>query len=366
MRDPALPPTGARVLVVDDDPANRDVLAQELELLDLEPQTVADGHAALALLAVDPPDLVLLDVMMPGIDGFSVLAEIRGDPALRHLPVVMISALDDLASVVRAVELGADDYLTKPFEPVLLRARVHASLARKRWADQEALYLARIEGQLAEIRRERERADRLLHAILPAPAVDELKRTGRITPRRHDGVAVLFADLVGFTAWCEAHPAEEVVEQLGRLVVACEDIVAEHGLEKIKGVGDGIAVTANLLKPSVDPVGACVACGFAIMAAARSVHPDWGMRIGIDWGSVVAAVVGRSKFTYDVWGDAVNVACRLSGLGGTEALHLTERARAMLGDAVPAVSLGPVAVRGRGEMEVWRCLQPGREPHRAR
>lgn len=339
-----------RVLIVDDDAANRDLLEQELEGMDCAPVSAADGMAALALLEADPPDLVLLDVMMPVMDGFSVLSAIRGSPALRNVPVVMISALDDLASVVTGVELGADDYLPKPFEPALLRARVQTCLEKKRWRDREAAYLREIEA-------ERARADRLLHAILPAPAVEELKRTGRVTPRRHEDVAVMFADIVGFTRYSEAHPPERVVAELERLVVDCEACLGRHGLEKIKGVGDGVAVTANLLLPNPDPVGACLRCGLEMVARLRAEHPEWRMRVGIDAGSVLSAAVGRVKFTFDVWGDVVNVASRLSGLGTEEALHLTDRARVRLPD--PAVfaleSLGPVAVRGRGDMVLWRC-----------
>lgn len=345
--NPPLP----QILVVDDDAANRDLLEQELEFMGCAAVCAADGAAALALLETVPADLVLLDVMMPVMDGFAVLSAMRGRPALRDVPVVMISALDELASVVTAVELGADDYLTKPFEPTLLRARVSACLEKKRWRDQEAAYLR-------EIEQERERADTLLHAILPAPAVAELKATGRVTPRRHENVAVLFADIVGFTRYSERHAPEAVVEDLERLVVACEDCLSCHGLEKIKGIGDGVAVTANLLLPAADPVAACLRCGLEMLEKLREWHPEWRMRIGVDAGGVVSAAVGRSKFTFDVWGDVVNVASRLSGLGTEEALYLTERARKRLDDpnAFRLQSLGPVAVKGRGEMRLWRCL----------
>ncbi|EKV29487.1 response regulator receiver sensor signal transduction histidine kinase [Caenispirillum salinarum AK4] len=340
-----------RVLIVDDDAANRDLLEQELEAMDCDPLLASDGMAALAMLEDDPPDLVLLDVMMPVVDGFSVLAAMRGSARLRDVPVVMISALDDLASVVAGVELGADDYLTKPFEPALLRARVQACLEKKRWRDREAAYLREIEA-------ERARADALLHAILPAPAVTELKATGRVTPRRHEDVAVLFADIVGFTRYAEAHPPEQVVEELERLLDACDGCLDRHGLEKIKGVGDGVAVTANLLLPNPDPVGACLRGGLDMLSGLRAQHPHWRMRVGIDAGPVLSAAVGRTKFSFDVWGDVVNVASRLSGLGADEALYLTDRAWRRLGSGASTFSfeaLGPVPVRGRGDMVLWRC-----------
>ncbi len=155
--------------------------------------------------------------MMPEMNGYQVLERLKADDLLRHVPVIMISAISELDSVVRCIELGAEDYLPKPFNSVLLRARIGASLERKRLHDREATHLA-------EIERQRGRADQLLHAILPAPAVRELQTAERIAPRRFEDVAVVFGDLVGFTSYCERHPAEEVVANLDRLAIDLERI----------------------------------------------------------------------------------------------------------------------------------------------
>jgi adenylate cyclase len=184
----------AAILVVDDNEDNRYTLVRRLEregYRDLA--TAADGREALDRLAAGAFDLVLLDVMMPELDGIETLARVKADPGLRHVPVVMISAATDLDRVVRCIELGAEDYLPKPFNRVLLRARVGACLERKRLHDAEASHLAEIEAQ-------RRRADELLHAILPAAAVGELKASGAVRPRRHEDVVVLVADVVGFTS----------------------------------------------------------------------------------------------------------------------------------------------------------------------
>jgi CheY-like chemotaxis protein len=131
--------------------------------------------------------------MMREMNGYEVLERLNADEVLRHVPVIMIWAISKLDSVVLCIELGAEDYLPKPFNSILLRARIGASLERKRLHDREAEHLA-------EIERQRARADQLLHAILPAPAVAELKANDRITPRRFESVAVYFGDVVGFTA----------------------------------------------------------------------------------------------------------------------------------------------------------------------
>lgn len=344
----------ARVLIVDDDPTNRDVLEQELELIGCTALSAAGGRAALELLNRQEVDLILLDVMMPDLNGYAVLREIKGNPTLRHLSIIMISARDDLDSIVRCIEMGADDYLPKPFEPLLLRARVGSCLERKRWRDQETLYLKQIKMQLSEIEHQRRRADQLLHIIMPASAVEELKATGRISPRRHDGVAVLFADIVGFTAYCESHPPEIVIANLDRLITDCEDLIASHGLEKIKTIGDGIVATANLLQGHRQPVEACIGCAQAITAAAHRNSARWDMRIGIHIGTVVAGMVGRSKFSFDLWGDTVNVAARLSGLGAGGGIYLSEDARRALGNGFRGQALGPVYLKGKGEVLAFR------------
>jgi class 3 adenylate cyclase/CheY-like chemotaxis protein len=345
----------ARILIVDDEPFNRDVLVQELELLDHEAVTAIHGRDALARLADETVDLILLDIMMPEMDGFAVLRRLKDNVRLRRIPVIMISALDDIDSVVRCVELGADDHLPKPFDPVLLKARIGACLEKKRWHDQEVAYLARIERQMQEIERERARADRLLHAILPPSAVAELKARDCVTPRRFEQVAVLFGDLVSFTPYCECHPAEEVVANLDRLTRACEDLVSSHGLEKIKTAGDCVVATANLLEPHPDPVLASVRCAFAMGEAARANPAGWQIRVGIHVGPVVAGVVGQSKFTFDIWGDTVNVAARLSDYGAKGAVYLSDPAWRQLNGRARGQPLGPVALKGKGAIEIWRC-----------
>jgi DNA-binding response OmpR family regulator len=134
----------ARILVVDDNEDNRDVLRRRLQRQGYAVEQAADGAAALAWLAAGGFDLVLLDVLMPGLDGFEVLSRIKADAATAHVPVIMISALDDMSSIVRCIEAGAEDYLPKPFDPVLLRARIGASLEKKRLRDAEREYLERV------------------------------------------------------------------------------------------------------------------------------------------------------------------------------------------------------------------------------
>ncbi|MCC2671705.1 MAG: two-component hybrid sensor and regulator, partial [Armatimonadetes bacterium] len=229
-----------QVLVVDDNEGNRDLLTRWLTREGYAVTAVEDGLRALAHLRDKPCDLVLLDVMMPALNGFEVLQRLKADEKLRHLPVVMVSALAEIDSVVRCIALGAEDYLTKPFNPVLLRARVGACMEKKRLRDRELCYIQQIE-------REKQRADELLHVIFPRQIVEELKSTYTVKPQVHENVAVLFCDVVGFTPYCERSDPEEVIANLQQLIEAYEELVLRHDMQKIKTFGDSFMATAGLL-----------------------------------------------------------------------------------------------------------------------
>ncbi|HEX5079076.1 MAG TPA: adenylate/guanylate cyclase domain-containing protein [Geminicoccaceae bacterium] len=346
MSEPAAEPA---ILVVDDNDDNRYTLTRRLRRQGFNALTeAASGRQALEELAGQPFDLVLLDVMMPEMNGYEVLERLKADEKLRHIPVIMISALSELDSVVRCIELGAEDYLPKPFNTVLLNARIGASLERKRLHDRERAHLA-------EIDRQRQRADELLHAMLPGPAVEELKASDRVEPRRFNDVAVLFADVVDFTRYCDRNPPELVVANLDHLASTFEDITSAHGLEKIKTVGDAFMATANLLDPHADPVMASLRAAFDLAEAARRAPAGWRMRSGIHIGPVVAGVVGSRKFSFDLWGDTVNLAQRLSSLGSEPAVHLSAAAWARVAERASGDSLGELDVKGKGNVEVVRC-----------
>lgn len=337
----------SRVLVVDDEPFNVDLLEQELELLGHSTIAARDGREALDRLTAGGIDLVLLDVNMPGLDGFAVLARMKEHSAWQHIPVVLISAMTDMASVVRGIELGAEDYLPKPFEPLLLKARISACLERKRLHDQEAAHLA-------EIERQRARAGRLLHAILPAPAVAELEATEGVSPRRFEEVVVSMSDVVGFTTFCDANSPDRVMANLQALALAFEAIAAREELEPVGMAGDAFLAAAALFRPHPDPVMACIRAGRDLLEAARGLPCPWEVRVGIHTGPVMAGMVGGAKLRFDLWGDTVNVAARLAGLGEQAGISLSPKAHACVAGRLEATPTGPVLLKGKGDTTVWR------------
>lgn len=339
-------PTGT-LLVVDDDEANRTMLARRLMRLGHEVEMAANGRLALELLRTKSFDLLLLDIQMPELNGYEVLEQLKADPILRALPVIVLSASSETDRVAHCIEMGAEDYLPKPFDPVLLQARISACLEKKRLRDRE-------EAHLRQIETEKRRSDELLRVILPGDVAEELKATNAVKPRRFENVGVLFSDIAGFTSYCDRHPPEEVHSQLQALIDTFERLAASHGLEKIKTIGDSFMATAGLLVPLENPALACVRCGRAMIEAAPAQPPGWQVRVGVNAGPVIAGVVGRRKYQYDVWGDTVNLAARLEHAAAPGALCVTAETWRALEPHCLGESLGALSVKGKGELELFR------------
>jgi class 3 adenylate cyclase len=338
------------ILIADDNEANRDLLGRWLRNDGHTIEEAADGQEALELARKGACDLILLDIIMPRVNGFEALASLKADPCLAHVPVVMISAFDDVDSAVRCIEQGAEDYLPKPCDPVLLKARVGACLEKKRLRDQERLFTE-------EIERQRRRSDELLHGILPAEVIDELKATGTVKPRRFEEVAVFFCDLVNFTPFCDRHPPEWVVQCLQELIEQWERIARAHHVEKIKTIGDSFMAAAGLLRPTKDhPVLHAIRCGQAMIEATRAMATDWDLRVGIHWGPVIAGVIGRQQYLFDLWGDTVNTAARMESHGIPGHVVLSAAAWQHVAHRCRGESRGLIAIKGKGQMEVVRVV----------
>ena len=334
-----------RVLIVDDDDQNLQLIQTILTPSGYEVRTADSGREAMKALESEPFDLVLLDVVMPDMDGITVLRRIHTDAKLRQIPVVMISGVNDLESVAKCVELGADDYLFKPIKPTLLRARVKASLEKKRLKDQEQFFLRRVQ-------EEKLRGDKLLHSVLPHMVVEELLATGSVIPRRYNNVAVLFADIVGFTAYCETHDPGEILQHLESLFGLLEDMASKHQLDKVKTIGDAFMAAGGMLTPLDNPVLACVNYGLEIVAASPQLDPHWKIRVGIHKGPVVAGIVGKSRISYNIWGDTVNTASRIESYGVADAVNVSQEAWQEVAHLFRGKSQGVVELKNKGKMEI--------------
>ncbi len=338
---------GGRILVVDDNEMNRSLLFDQLYRQGHTVEVVDNGAEAIQRLREKPFDMVLLDVMMPVMDGIQTLDVLKADPKTKELPVIMLSAVDDMDKVVRCIEMGAEEYLPKPFERVLLQARIGAALEKKRLRDRERMYLEQIEI-------EKKHSEELLRVILPEEIVTELRDTNTVAPRRYEEVAVMFCDVVGFTPYCEANEPEEVVAYLQGLVESYEDLAGRYKLEKIKTIGDAFMAAAGLLIPLENPVANCVKCALEMVNDTARIAPEWQVRIGIHVGPVIAGVVGRKKYLFDLWGDTVNTAARVESYGKPGTVHLTREAWSRVERIAEGQSVGMVEIRGKGQMDLYQ------------
>ncbi|MGE0736317.1 MAG: adenylate/guanylate cyclase domain-containing protein [Alphaproteobacteria bacterium] len=342
---------GPAILIVDDVDDNRYTLARRLKSDGYANiAAVESGAAALDKLTEGKFDLVLLDVMMPAMSGIEVLERIKSDPKLRHIPVIMISAADEMEKVVRCIQLGAEDYLAKPFNATLLKARVGAALEKKRLRDRDAEHRRDLE-------QERKRIETILGSVFPGQIASELKDTQTVAPRRHERVAVLFADVVGFTRFCDANPPELALGHLRELVAAFEEIAPRHGVDKIKTVGDSFMAAAGLLGAHSEPALAAVRCGLEMAKVAQTIEPRWSVRVGIHFGPVVAGVLGRRQYVYDIWGDTVNTAARIVGQAGPGSVVVSDALWMHVEDRCSGRFLGPIELKGKGKVELFECLE---------
>lgn len=348
----------AAILVVDDDDPMRTVLTLTLRSLGYHNLAEAtDGETALVALREREFDLLLLDIQMPGMDGFTVLQTVKEDPFLHHLPVIVASGMNELESVARCIEMGAEDFLPKPVNAIILRARVTASLERKRLRDLERLRVVELqrEKQLLEI--EKEKSERLLLNILPRAIADRLKLGERTIAERFTEVTVLFADIVGFTSLANQTEPEELVSLLNDLFSRFDRLAEQHGLEKIKTIGDSYLVVGGLPVPSPDQAEVVAEMALAMLAVTADLNRERGaqlaLRIGLNSGPVIAGVIGRRKFTYDLWGTTVNLASRMQSSGPPNHVQISEGTRRLLRDKFHLTERGAVHCKGVGEVRSY-------------
>jgi class 3 adenylate cyclase len=351
------------ILVTDDSPEVRRVIVFNLTNLGYRNITEAeDGQAALELLQQREFDLLILDIEMPRRNGYQVLAAVKEDPRLRHVPVIVVSGLDQIESIVRCIELGAEDFLAKPFNSVLLGARVRASLERKRLRDLDRLRLLELQQEKLLLEIEQDKSERLLLNILPPSIAEQLKRGENTIARRYASVTVLFADLMDFSLLANRMDPGEVVDLLNDLFSRFDRLADHFGLEKIKTIGDSYLVVGGLPELRPNHTEAVADMALAMLTALADLNRKRGttleLRLGLNTGPVVAGVIGHKKFTYDLWGAAVNLAARMQSSGVANRVHLTAETCELLRGKYHFTERGTVFCKGLGDIHT--CLLDGK------
>jgi adenylate cyclase len=296
------------ILIVDDNEDNRYTLQMLLEADGHERiASASGGNDAMTLIEKQNFSLVLLDMMMPDLNGDEVLRMIKSNPDTRDIPVVMISADTDTDKISKCIELGADDYLPKPFNPTILRARIGSVLRRESLRVLESEYVSKVE-------QEKRHSETLLRNILP-PEIAIRLRNGESIADHYEDATVLFADIVGFGKITARMKAYEIIGCLNLLFTEFDRLAEEVGVEKIKTIGDNYMAVAGIPTPRPNHARTATKLALDMIKAAGRLHSrlpvPFSIRVGLHSGPVMAGVIGTSRFAYDVWGDTVNIAARM-------------------------------------------------------
>jgi adenylate cyclase len=350
------------VLVVDDIEMNRDMLCALLEADGHKAAVAENGRLALEKIKSHPYDLILLDVMMPEMNGYQVLEHLKSDHALRDIPVIVLSALDEIGSVVRCIELGAEDYLPKPFDPVLLRARIGACLEKKSLRDQEIRLRnelekwnktleQRVQEQVTQLERlsrlKRFFSPQLAELIVAGGADDPLK-----THRRE--VTVVFLDLRGFTAFAESSEPEEVMGVLREYHSAMGKLIIEHEGTLERFTGDGMMIFFNdpVLVPN--PAERAIRMALAMRESVAALTAKWrklgyelDFGVGIAQGYATIGGIGfEGRWDYGAIGTVTNLASRLCGEANPSQILVSQRLLGTVEELVEVEPVGELTLKG--------------------
>jgi adenylate cyclase len=372
-KDGAAPVAGVpdpALLVVDDNEDNRYMLSQQLNIQGYDNITIAtNGHEALNILRSKSFDLVLLDIMMPDLNGYEVLESMRSSPELRNIPVIMISGIGELDSVVRCIELGAEDYLPKPFEPTLLRARVRATLERKRLHDQVMAQAADLAAQAAELANwnktlEQRVADQLgeiermgrLRRFLSPQVADLIVASGmekQLQSHRRE-ITTLFCDLRGFTRFSETSDPEDVMVLLRDYHAVIGQIIIKYGATLEHFAGDGVMVIFNDPIPIDKPQLQAVHMALEMRDAMGTFTQQWrrlghdiGFGIGISHGFATLGTIGfEGRFDYAAVGTVSNIASRLCDEAKPGQILISPRVLMAVEDTMKVELVGELTLKG--------------------
>ncbi len=333
----SVPVAPGTILLADDNRMNRLLLGRSLEQQGHTVVFAEHGRDALDLLRQQRFDVLLLDVLMPELDGFGVLEELKGDFHLRDIPVIMTSALDELESVVRCVEMGAEDYLTKPINPVLLIARINASLEKKRLRDQQR---------------------ELISKFATKEVADDLLTSGFSLGGKHVDATAMFCDIRSFTSIAEAREPDETIELLNDYYLLMMDAIGGEGGIVNQMVGDGLMAIFGAPLPREDHRVRAVLAARQMVELIRLFNAEQAAQgkveiqigIGIASGRVIAGYTGtQHRATYTCVGDTVNIAARLEAQTKEvgRLILIDENTRAGLDDGIIVEAQGELPLKGK-------------------
>ncbi|MEG3921758.1 MULTISPECIES: adenylate/guanylate cyclase domain-containing protein [unclassified Microcoleus] len=371
MNQPSSEKLRGSILIVDDSLNNLLLMELILSRKGYKVEAASSGQQALDAVDLAQPDLILLDIMMPDMDGYEVCSRLKATASTRGIPIIFLTAVVEASEKVKAFKAGGADYITKPFQTVEVVARVENQLRLRElelqlrdknlMLQQEIAYREQAEMEtrllLETTQSQKEEIEELLLNILPKPIAKRLQERQSIIADSFSDVSVLFADLVGFTNFASQRSAAETVQVLNRIFSQFDELSLRHGLEKIKTMGDAYMVVGGLPEPQENHPFAIAQMALDMQAAVASFNVEnnhnFSLRIGINIGGVVAGVIGLTKFSYDLWGDTVNVAQRMESSGIPGEIQVTAAVYECLKDKFLFKRRGVVEIKGKGEMMAY-------------
>ncbi len=340
----------AQILIVDDNPTNLKVITSSLETLtDRGCKILVANNAKRAISIAEKviPSLILLDINMPDMNGFQVCEHLKSTTETKNIPIIFLSALYDLESKLKGFKVGGIDYVTKPFQKEEVCIRVETQLR---------IYLLK-----KEVEKERQKSEKLLLNILPEEVASELKEKGVATPKHFDITSVLFTDFKGFTTIAEKLSPTELVDEIDFCFSAFDEIIHKFEIEKIKTIGDAYLCAAGLPIETENHAEQLILAALEMQAfmldteAKRRAEgkPFFQMRVGIHSGPLVAGIVGKKKFAYDIWGDTVNTAARMESSGEPGMVNISGATYNLVKDAFNCNHRGKIEAKNKGEIDMY-------------
>ncbi len=338
------------VLIVEDSPVNREILLHLMTRHDYQAWTAESGQTALKLLEKESPDLILLDIMLPEMDGYALCRQLKQDKRTSGIPVIFISALNETKDKLVGFKVGGVDYITKPFNHDEVLARVATQLKISQLQHQ-------LEEQNKQLDLERQKSESLLCNVLPIKVAQELLKTGCCQPQSFEQTTVSFIDIISFTDIATRLSPEYIIGELNEIFTGFDQISDKNNCERMKTIGDAYLFACGVPEKNRDHAYnvALAALEMVAFLEERNKHTDqqWHVRAGVHSGQVVGGIVGSTKYLYDIFGDTVNIASRMEEHSPPMRVNISESTHTLLQGKLSATKRKNVHVKGKGQLSMY-------------
>ncbi len=338
------------ILIVEDAVINQKLLAKIFIKQNYKVLVVESGEEALECVKRTLPDLIVLDIILPGMDGFSTCKSLKNNIETRDIPVVFVSSLDSTKDKLEGFKAGGVDYITKPFEPEEVIARIGTHLR-----------IHHLQNKLEEKNRqldiEKQKSQNLLYNVLPKSVGMELLKTGKCIPQLFKDTTVCFVDIVDFTSASSAMAPEVIIDELNEIFTEFDRICLRNNCERMKTIGDAFLFACGVPESNNDHAENVARAAFSMVEFLKSRNKvtchNWLLRVGLHSGPLVGGVVGTEKYLYDIFGDTVNIAARVEETAHPMQVNVSSASHALLKGKCVFSGGKRVEMKGKGQQTIY-------------